>query len=172
MQFNVPVRFNLTATRIGGERRQSTQAWSIVKFEIPDLSDDDAPVVLIWTQSFHGFEFHAASVKHAIGPSPSDKPMHVRKVGEAFYRPILRNRDINAVRVSHHGENADFLTGQSVVDMLMRFDDGGVFATTMPSETFQRRLGKNGGNGLVDFENVDRHDLDGKVAVINEKLSK
>lgn len=170
MLFSVPVHFNLTATRIGGERRQSTQAWSIVDFDITDMADDDVPVVLEWKQDFQGVTFTASSVRNAIGPAPSDKPMHVRKIGETFLRPVMRVKGINAVRVSH-GEDAEFLTGQSVAAMLTNFQDIGIFATTVPGETFQRRLRKNGGNGLADFASVDDHDLERKIASIRSRLS-
>lgn len=172
MLFSVPVQFNLTATRIGGERKQSTQAWSLVEFDMQDLSDDDVPVVLRWNPNFAGIDFPNSSAKNAIGPSPQDKPMHVRKFGESFFKPLMRNPHVNAVRVSQHGEEADFLTGQSVAEMLSRFDDGGVFTHTMPGETFQRRLRKNGGDGLSDFETVERHDLNQKVAAIRDRLRK
>lgn len=171
MQFSVPVHFNLTATRIGGERRQSTQAWSLVDFEIPETANEDVPVVLEWKQDFQGVTFTATSVQNAIGPSPSDSPMHVRRFGETFLRPVMRTRGINAVRVSRQGEDAEFLTGQSVADMLSRFEDVGIFTTTVPGETFQRRLRKNGGNGFADFESVDQHDLERKVAAIRNNLS-
>ncbi|MCV9964858.1 hypothetical protein OIU34_23475 [Pararhizobium sp. BT-229] len=173
MLFSVPVHFNLTATRIGGERKQSTQAWSLVEFDMPDMADEDVPVVLEWKQNFQEVTFPASSVQNAIGPSPSDKPMHVRRFGETFLRPVMRVRNINAVRVSRHGEDAEFLTGQSVAEMLTRFEDVGVFATTVPGETFQRRLRKNGGNGLADFASasVDHDDLDRKVAAIRDRLA-
>lgn len=170
MLFPVPVHFNLTATRKGGERKQSTQAWSLVEFDMHDMSDDDIPVVLQWSPSFPGIEFPNSSTKNAIGPSPQDKPMHIRKFGENFFKPVMRNPHVNAVRVSQHGEEADFLKGQSVADMLSRFDDGGVFTHMIPGETFQRRLRKNGGDGLSDFESVERHDLDQKVAAIRDRL--
>ncbi|MDW9481321.1 hypothetical protein GOB57_21990 [Sinorhizobium meliloti] len=139
---------------------------------MPDHSDDDVPTVLHWRQRFAGLQFPNASVKNAIGPSPLDQPMHVRKFGENFCKPVMRIRGVNAVRVTQHGEDAVFLTGQSVADMLSSFDDVGVFATQVPGETFQRRLRKNGGNGLSDFESVERHDLESNVAAIRDRLRK
>jgi hypothetical protein len=170
MLFSVPVPFNLTATRKGGERKQSTQSWSIVEFEMQDQPDGDVPVVLRWKPTFPGIEIANSSAKNAIGPSPLDKQMHVRKIGENFFIPVMRDPEVNAIRVSQHGEGADFLTGESVANMLLRFEDVGVFATLLPGETFQRRLRKNGGDGLADFDNIEQNDLDRKVASIRDRL--
>ncbi len=172
MLFSVPVHFNLTATRIGGERKQSTQAWSLVDFEMQDIADEDIPVVLRWTPTLPGIDFPSSGTRNAIGPSPQDKPMHIRKFGENFFKPLIRNPHVNAVGVSQHGDEADFLTGQSAADMLSRYDDGGIFTHTMPGETFQRRLRKNGGDGLADFQSVELHDLNQKVAAITDRLRK
>ncbi|MCZ7861038.1 hypothetical protein O9X98_06430 [Agrobacterium salinitolerans] len=172
MLFSVPVHFNLTATRIGGERKQSTQAWSLVEFEMQDIADEDIPVVLRWTPTLPGIVFPSSGTRNALGPSPQDKPMHIRKFGENFFKPLMRNPHVNAVGVSQHGEEADFLTGQSAADMLSRYDDGGIFTHTMPGETFQRRLRKNGGDGLADFQSVELHDLNQKVAAITDRLRK
>jgi hypothetical protein len=146
-------------------------AWSIVDFEIPDLSCEDVPVALEWRQKFHGVKFESTAVRAAIGPSPGDKPMHVRKFGEAFFRPIMRHRTNNAVEASFYGQDADFLTGQSVAQMLSNFEDGGVFATSMPGHTHQRRLRKNEGDGLSDFESVEHHSRDRAVNRIKDCLS-
>jgi hypothetical protein len=172
MLFSVPVHFKLTATRNGGERKQSTQAWSLIDFEIPDMADEDVPVVLEWKQDFHGLTFTTPFVQESIGPSPSKDMMCVRKLGETFFTPVMRARGNNAVSVARLGEDAEFLTGRSVERMLSNFEDRGVFATTLPTEPFQRRLRNNGGDGFVDFESVEHHDLDRQVASIRENLKK
>ncbi|MBY3151429.1 hypothetical protein HFO56_03375 [Rhizobium laguerreae] len=172
MLFSVPVFFNLTATRIGGERRQSTQAWNVVDFEMTDMASDDVPVVLRWRQDFDGIAFTRSAVVNGIGAAPSDEPMHIRKFGEAFLKPVVLVKGINSITQTSHGQDACFLTGEAAAGMLASYQDTSIFGTTLPGETHQRRLRNNGGNGLADFESVDRLDLDRKVGMIRERLAK
>ncbi|MCS4089233.1 hypothetical protein [Rhizobium sp. BK176] len=171
MLFSVPIHFNLTATRIGGERRQSTQAWSIVDFEMTDLSDSDVPVATRWRQDFKGIEFTRGGVATAIGASPAHEFMHVRKFGEHFFRPVVID-STNSIAATKHGEDAAFLTGQRAADLLASFAETSIFATPMPGGTHQKRLRANGGDGLADFASVDNHDLDRRVRNVRERLSK
>ena len=172
MIFTVPVHFNLTATRIGGERKQSTQAWSLVDFDIPDMSDEDVPVALRWRQDFDGVVFDGPLEKDAVGASPAGGEMHVRKIGEVFLRPMLRMRGHNAVRAWRHGDDAEFFTARSSSEMLARFLDSGIFGVDMPGETFRRRLTKNGGDGMADFKTVEYHDLERKIAAIRQRVAR
>jgi hypothetical protein len=171
MLFSVPVHFNITATRIGGERKQSTQAWSMVDFEMTDMTDDDVPVVLRWKQDFKGIEFARSGFATAIGASPSNGIMHVRKFGGHFFKPVVID-GTNSIAMTRHGEDADFLTGQKASQLLASYDDTSIFATPLPGKTQQKRLRSHGGDGLADFESVERHDLERKIGNVRERLSK
>ncbi|MBY3433630.1 hypothetical protein HFN89_05655 [Rhizobium laguerreae] len=98
--------------------------------------------------------------------------MHIRKFGEAFLKPVVLVKGINSIRQTSHGQDACFLTGEAAAGMLADDEDTSIFGTTLPGETHRKRLRNNGGNGLVDFDNVDRHDLDRKVGAIRERLAK
>lgn len=172
MLFTVPVFFNLTATRIGGERRQSTQAWSLVDFEMVDMADDDVPVVLSWRQDFKGITFQRPPVLNAIGASASDEPMHIRRFGEAFMKPMVLVVKDNSIAMHQHGEDAIFLTGEKAAEMVANYENASIFGTTTPGGTHQKRLRNNGGNGLADFESVERHDIDHKIGAIRERIAK
>lgn len=172
MLFSVPVHFNITATRIGGERKQSTQAWSMVDFEMTDMADDDVPIVVKWRQDFEGIEFTRSAVVNVIGAAPSNEPMHVRKFGEHFFKPVVIEDGTNSIALTKHGEGASFLTGHKAAELLESYDDTSIFATPLPGVTHQKRLRANSGDGLADFESVDHHDLNRKVGHVRERLSK
>jgi len=172
MLFPVPVRFDITATRLEGGRRQSTQAWSIVDFEIPEFDPDDAPVAVSWKQDFGGALFAYPSSQEAVGPSPRDKPMHVRKIGYQFYRPLMRERSIPEVKVVRHGEDADFLAAGTMLDMLRNFTDTGVFTTVLPGDSNRKRLVRNGGDGLTEFVSIDHHSRDRAVQEIRKRIAR
>jgi hypothetical protein len=171
MLFSVPVHFTITATRIGGERRQSTQAWTNVDFEMTDMSDDDVPMVVKWRQNFKDVEFTRSGAVTAIGASPDGEPMHVRKFGEQFFRPVIIDTR-NSIAATRHGDDASFLTGQRAAELLANYDDTTIFATSMPGVTHQKRLRANKGDGFADFASVDHHDLDRRIGNVRERLSK
>ncbi|MCS4089097.1 hypothetical protein [Rhizobium sp. BK176] len=164
MRFSVPVKFDLTATRIGGERKQTTQAFSLVDVDIPELNDDEAPVVLQWELKSDDFKFPELGVANRIGAAPRGTPMHVRKHGETFLRPVTRMRANNALSGDNFGDDVSFLTGDSVETMLANFEDGSLFRSEMPGDANQKRLKRNGGNGFADFETVETHNLDSRAA--------
>lgn len=172
MLFRIPVEFKLTALRKGGERKQTTTAWSIVDVEVPDYNGEDFPVAVQWKQDFSGVKFAGNPIRIAetIGAAPYDKPMHVRRFGETFFRPTLRERSMPAVKVSALGEDADFLKAESVTEMLSTFQNPGLFATNTPGETHIKRLTQNSGDGFAEFENVEEHNLDAKRRDVAKRL--
>lgn len=170
MLFRVPLEFSVNGKRIGSERRQTADAWTLIDIEIPDHDDDTVPVVLTWNQEFDGVSLKD-DIRGAIGPSPGDGEMHVRKFGENFYQPIMRMKGNNAEHVSALGENAEFLTGQSVLSMLERWEDKGVFGGAMPGATNRRRLTKNGGAWASEYETVDWSELSRREHKMREDMS-
>lgn len=168
MLFRVPVEFSLKATRVGGERIQTANSWSLVDVEMHDYDDADVPVVLSWRQDFQGAGLNGEA-RRAIGASPVDGAMHVRKFGEHFYEPVLRLAGNNMVHVSEHGQIGEFLTGDSTVGMLERFEDNGVFGGYRPGDVNRRRLRRNGGDGFREYAKVEWHDLEKKTNALRNR---
>jgi len=173
MLFRIPVEFKLTALRKGGERKQTTTAWSIVDVEVPDHDSECFPVAVQWRQDFSFVKFTGNPIRIAeiIGVTPYDKPMHVRRFGETFFRPVVRVRSMPHIKASVLGDDVDFLTAESAADMFSNFQNAGLFPTVAPGETHIKRLMKNRGDGFAEFETVEQHDLDARRQDVVKRLS-
>lgn len=176
MKFPVPICFNLTATRIGAQRKQTSYTYTVVDLEIPDVGGEAAPKAVEWSREFDGLEISDGKILKALGPVARDGLLHVRRFGEAFFTPVF---DLLDYEPDYFGSpapgkvvRADFLTSGRLLDDLSSFKETPIFQVVVPSDAIARRLRKNNGDGFAEFATVETHNLESRVAAARERLGK